>query len=201
VGDRRRLLGERTIVRALLIVIGAGVLFLGLQVARAAGWLDGLRNRWARSMAHPELNRRQFGTASAKVDVLVILPLSRGCHGLNVEYMANVAAKYPHHLRVKFLEVKSEEGRSQLDRLGLERCASVIINGSNQCKDASGRAFTLAGPPFENYTVEDLRAVLQCALDTAYGVQAPRLPPSGWQRLEERQRIMGDSRNTKPVRP
>jgi len=148
------------------------------------------------------LNHKEIGSSTAKVDILAVLPLSTTCHGLAVTYLQEVAEAFPDKVHVRFVDFLSEAGRKELRDRNCGACATILIDGKPTGEDAEGNVIEFTHGPEEDYSIEDLRAVLQHKLDLAYGDAAPKLRPTGRPRIavtgKEAEPKAGESKTQRP---
>lgn len=173
---RRTTRGEKVVILLLGVVILACILFIVGYLSRGRGPTPVPAAPAASAGHYEHLDGVELGAKDAKVDVLAVLPLDKECHAVNIEYLHRLAETYPEHLHVRFVNFFSDAGQR------LSSCAAIFIDGEEVQKDAEGREIEFTGPAGDNYSLEDLRAVLQARLDSAYGSAAPQLPSTGFDR-------------------
>ena len=180
---RRTTRGEKVLIVALGAVVVVCIVFIAgrLSRSRAAGPVTapGSAAPAPAARRYERLDGVELGSKDAKVDVLAVLPLDTDCHGTNIEYLRRLAEAHPEHIHVRFVNFHSDAGQR------LSSCAAIFIDGKEVQKDAAGCPVELTGPAGENYSLEDLRAVLQARLDQAYGSAAPQIPPTGLERVAQ----------------
>ncbi len=135
--------------------------------------------RAAQPADYGALHNRTLGAAEARVEVLVVVPLNVDCHAPTIEYIRKVSEQCPRHVRARFLELRSAEGKSALKSASKDFCATLFINGRWNVRGAEERACRLTGPLGSDYTLADVRAALLEEVTRVYGSEAPALPMPG----------------------
>jgi hypothetical protein len=157
------------------------IVLLSTLLLAAVLWSAGRSRRVVRDRKpgrYAHLIGKVFGTPSAGVHVLAILPLRTDCHDPTVRYLLDTAEALPEQFHLRFLDRRSPEGEKELERRGLE-CAGVLVNDKTAFQVPDGREVKLIGGPDDAFSLEDLREILQIAFRKAYGDQAPLLPQAG----------------------
>jgi hypothetical protein len=120
---------------------------------------------------------RRVGDESAKVQVVAVLPVSRGCQDQVGLYILDAARANPAMLSAVVYDMKGDDGQRVLKEKN-HTCLSVFVNGSTKFDVGdAGRKVMLEGPLDYNYSMDDVRDVLMAELKKAYGDKAPKLPP------------------------
>jgi hypothetical protein len=122
------------------------------------------------------LDQKELGEAAARVNVLALLPLRTDCHEPAIRYLLRVVESCPAQVRVRFVNRRTPHGEKELERQHL-KCASILINGQTAFQRPDGKTVKLEGGPDEQFTLADLREVLQRQVEAAYVKDATALPP------------------------
>jgi len=94
----------------------------------------------------------------------VFYPIDEEPHHVEtIRAVREVASKFGGKVRVKFFNLRTEEGFEEFARRGLE-CGTVLVNGRNEF-DIGGRRVVLKGPFGDVWTKEDLEEVVRHAVE------------------------------------
>jgi len=122
------------------------------------------------------LDQKEMGSPAAKVRVLAILSLRTDCHEPAIGVLLDAVKAEPDRIHLRFLERRSPHGEQELAKRKLE-CASIVINDATRFNDVAGKDIRLEGGPDENYTTDQLRAILGRLIEAAYGAAATENAP------------------------
>lgn len=129
----------------------------------------------AAAAAAPSLSSlcgRQFGEASARVEVTALLPVSGGCQDALGLFLVKVAEKVPEKVSVRVYDMKSDDAAAIMQAQNI-RCACVIVNGRTRFDLGPEDGKRLLEGPMDP---ADVRTVLLSELKTVYGEPVPELP-------------------------
>ena len=110
-----------------------------------------------------------FGSESAEVQTVALLPVTTGCQDGVGLYLLDLAREHGRHVSVRVLDMKTEAAHAVMRQHGL-RCACVIVNGETRFDLGGETGKLLLEGPME---LEDVREVLKSELAAAYGDDAP----------------------------
>lgn len=116
---------------------------------------------------------RLFGSESAGVKAVALLPVTTGCQDEVGLYLIDLAREQGRYVSVRVLDMKSGAAQAVMLQQGL-RCACVIVNGETRFDLGGDTGKLLLEGPMD---LEDVREVLKSELTKAYGDGAPALKP------------------------
>lgn len=111
------------------------------------------------------------GSATAKVQVLAILPTGSDCHSGVAKLLSDVATLRPDEFRVEFKGM-DEFSNAELSKMVGQVCAAIVINGKTDfelAKDGKIRRVSLVGTEPTNYRLGDVGEALTLAYTEHYG--------------------------------
>lgn len=115
-----------------------------------------------------------FGSPTAKVKVIAVLPLKAGCHDPTIEIFKILSKAEPNRLRIEIVEMYSEEGKRRMKRHNM-KCATILINNKTTFtlySDGKKRKVVLErmpNDPSSTYYSIDLVDIIDMELKAKYG--------------------------------
>ncbi len=150
--------GSRTALVIALTVLAAGAITVAIYNAKTY-YYPRSRPASEATMADHDLPK-DCGSPDAKLKIEVCVG---ACITFVAQAIADTAEPWPDKVRAEFYSYQTEAGQKFVAEHG-EGLACIVLNGKNRFTIEQGgqkKEVHLAGPPFGEYTMEDLAAVIR----------------------------------------